>query len=157
MNYTKQLQDIVSKYIKAGEPWPAEKRTIAAWAYQSGLWRAHPSKLIEICANEISAAMREEYFTDRQGRRVRAKHAARLTDENGKQTTMWGDRTSGRPFMAISFQNRRNHILSECHQLKQDVDSYNDNDNPGTQIEMVYDFTMDLEDLESGNLADSTA
>ena len=41
--------------------------------------------------------------------------------------------------------------------VKEDVDSYNDNDNPGAQIEMVYDFTMDLEDMESGNLADSTA
>ena len=38
MNYTKQLQEIVNKYIAAGQPWPAEKRTIGAWAYHSGLW-----------------------------------------------------------------------------------------------------------------------
>lgn len=157
MNYTKQLQDVVNKYIKAGQPWPAEKRIIAAWAYRSGLWKAHPSKLIELCANEIAGAMREEYFTDRQGRRVRAKHAARITDETGKQTTMWGDRTAGWQFMAVSFQNRRNHILSECHQLKHDVDSYNENDNPGEQIGMVYDFTVDLEELDSGENAGATA
>lgn len=157
MNYTKQLQDIVTKYIAAGQPWPAEKRTIGAWAYHSGLWKAHPSKLIDLCADEIAGAMREEYFTDRQGRRVRAKHAARVTDREGKQTTIWGDRTLGREFMAVSFQNRRNHILGECHQLKTDVDSFNENDNTGEQIPMVFDFTLDLEELDGGNSKQSAA
>ena len=59
--------------------------------------------------------------------------------------------------MAISFQNRRNGILAECHQLKQDVDSYNENDNPGEQIEIIYDFTIDLKDLESCNSGYSAA
>lgn len=67
--------------------------------------------------------MREEYITDRRGRRVRAKHPVR-TRRGGEQITLWDDiRTAARPHMEMAFQQRRNQIVGECRQLKTDVDS----------------------------------
>ena len=158
MNYIKQLQGIVNKYIKAGKPWPAEKRAIAAWAVQTELWKPHPSKLISQCAEELGEAMRQEHFTDKQGRSVRAKHAARVKDRDGKQITLWGDlRTEPPNFMTISFQQRRQMILGECHQLKIDVDSYNQNGNSGEPIQVIFDFRTDLAEMEGGEEQDLTA
>lgn len=151
MNYIKQLQQIVSQYIKAGKPWPAEKRAIAAWAVQTELWKPHPSKLISQCAEDIGEAMRQEHFIDKQGRSVRAKHAARIKDKDGKQSTLWGDmRTEPPNFMMISFQQRRDMILGECHQLKTDVDSYNQNRNSLEPIQIIFDFTTDLAERDRG-------
>jgi len=36
----------------------------------------------------------------------------------------------------------------DCRQLKQDVDSFNENYNSSVSIQMVFDFTEDLEELE---------
>jgi len=149
MNYTKQMQLIVAKYREADQPWPAEKRAIAAWAVRAKEWRPQPGLLIELCADELARAMREEYFTDAQGRRVRAKHAAKIWQE-GKQTTLWGDiRSEDRPFLETAFQQRRRQIVGECNQLKTDVDSYNQNANVGEPVQIVFDFTNDLAEIEA--------
>lgn len=39
--------------------------------------------------------------------------------------------------------------MGDCHQLKADVDSYNQNHNPAKQIPMIFDFTRDLMELEA--------
>jgi len=149
MSYTRLMQDIVGKYREAGQPWPAAKRTIAAWAVRNRVWQPQPSKLIDQCADEIARAMREEYFTDPQGRRVRAKHAAKFV-QDGLQATLWGDiRSEDRRFFAVAFQQRRQQILGECQQLKTDVDSFNENRNSGEAIQIVFDFTMDLAEIEA--------
>ena len=75
------LQDIVEAYRKSGEPWPATARHLAGWAIREGHWKPHATNLIGQCASEIAAAMRQEYYTDPQGRRVRKKHAFRATTE----------------------------------------------------------------------------
>jgi hypothetical protein len=93
--------------------------------------------------------MREEYIVDPQGRTVRAKHAARLI-KDGEQLALWADiRTADRRHMEIAFQQRRQQIVGDCRQLKTDADSYNDNANPGKPIQMVFDFTQDLAELEA--------
>jgi hypothetical protein len=38
----------------------------------------------------------------------------------------WDDWNAERPFIEVSTANRRNQILGECRQFKNDVDSYND-------------------------------
>ena len=91
--------------------------------------------------------MRDEYITDTQGRRVRAKHAAAIT-EGGEQFMLWADiRTAPHKHMAIAFQQRRHQIVGDCRQLKVDVDSYNQNRTPDQPIQMIFDFTYDLEEL----------
>jgi hypothetical protein len=51
--------------------------------------------------------------------------------------------------MGIAFQQRRQQIVGDCRQLKSDVDSYNENRNPSSPIQMVFDFTLDLVELET--------
>ena len=96
MNYTEQMQTLVDKYREAGQSWPATAKDLAKWAYENELWRPHPSALIAQCAEDFARALREEYITDSQGRRVRAKHVARI-EKDGKQIPLWDDiRTASR-------------------------------------------------------------
>jgi hypothetical protein len=149
LSYSEQLQRVVEQYRAAGEPWPATARRIAAWAIRQRLWQPQPDKVIRQCAEDLSWAMREEYITDPQGRSVRAKHAARLA-QDGEQLTLWADiRTADRVFMGIAFQQRRQQIIGDCWQLKLDGESYNENANPGRPIQMCFDFTDDLRELEA--------
>jgi len=95
--------------------------------------------------------MREEYVTDPQGRRVRAKHVA-IIEQNGEQMAFWADiRNAPREHMQLSFQQRRHQIVGDCRQLKADVDSFNDNSTKEEPINMVFDFTLDLAELELAN------
>lgn len=147
--YGDQMRSIADRYKDSGEEWPATARQIAAWAIRQGLWQPQPSTLIDRCADELARAMREDYITDPQGRRVRAKHAARI-EENGRQTTLWADiRDADRTHMAVALQQRRQQIVGDCWQLKMDVDSYNDNKSPADPIQMIFDFSDDLAEMEA--------
>lgn len=55
--------------------------------------------------------------------------------------------------MQISFQNRRRGIVGDCRQMKVDVDSYNDAHPDAEPIQIVFDFTMDLAELEAADEA----
>ena len=148
MGYNERLQHIVNDYVLAGGNWPATTREIAAWGIQKGLWKPRGSDLIDIFADQLARAMREEYIIDPQGRHVRAKHAIR-TKQGGTQTALWADiRTASRQHMEIAFKQRRQQIVGDCKQLKLDVDSYNENENSGKPIQMVFDFTRDLIEAE---------
>lgn len=149
MSYADQLQRVVRQYQQAGEPWPASARDIARWAIDQGLWKPQPKDLVGRCAEEISRAMAEEYIRDAQGRMVRAKHAARILID-GEQQTLWADiRTAELEHMRTAFAQRRQHIVGECRQLKADVDSYNENAQPKDPIQLVLDFTLDVEEAEA--------
>jgi len=92
--------------------------------------------------------MREEYVTDKKGRRVRRYHAARQRCD-GKQLTLWADiATAPHPHMELAFAQRRKQVVSDCRQLKLDVESYNDSRPAERPIQVVFDFTVDLEELE---------
>lgn len=147
--YNEQMQRVVNDYIAAGEEWPATKRQIAAWAVREKKWAPHPSSLISQCAEELVVAMREEIIRDPQGRTVRAKHAARI-----EQMVLWADiRTASREHMAIAFKQRRKQIVGDCRQLKFDVDSFNQSRSEISPIQMSYNFTNDLLELEAGAAA----
>ena len=145
-HYARQMQRIVDKYIEAGERWPASSKEIAGWAVSKGLWKPQPSAVIDQCAAQLSRAMREEHIVDPQGRTVRAKHVARV-NQGGENVALWADiRTASRQHMEMAFQQRRQQIVGDCRQLKTDVDSYNENKSPEKPIQMVFDFTLDLEE-----------
>jgi hypothetical protein len=148
------LQDIANAYIAAGESWPAGKRTIAAWAVRNKMWEPQRHSLIDQCAQEIADAMRLEMEQDPQGRTVRAKLCAKITekDASGKlvQKTLWFGRDAAPELMHRSLQQRREGVLGDCKQLKTDQDSYNENNTFGTTIQLSFDFTKDLADAEHG-------
>jgi hypothetical protein len=147
--YSEQLRNIAELYRSSGQPWPATCRQIAVWAINNGHYRTHHAKLIAKAAEEIASAMREECYTDPQGRRVRALHAARvatrLPDGSRIQKILWDDiRDASRAFMERAFQLRRRQIVGECKQLRTDVDSFNENRPEEMPIQLVLDFTDDV-------------
>jgi hypothetical protein len=150
--YDEQLQDLVEDYRASGEDWPAPSKVIAGWLIRTGRWRAPRKNEIDILAPQLSAAMRHELFTDPQGRRVRKKHSIRrmieLEDGTHKQTALWADFDDiSRDDMHVSLQQRRGQVLGDCVHLKTDLDSYNENRNPGPNIQMSFDFTDDVLEL----------
>lgn len=151
--YVKQMQRIVDEYRLAGLPWPTSAKSIADWAITTGRWELPAAAIRRRCADDIASAMREEYMTDRKGRRVRLLHPAPLLTE-GQTEMVWDDiRTASRNHMQISFQHRRKGIVGDCRQMKVDVDSYNDAHPEEKQIEIVFDFAMDLAELEAADEA----
>jgi hypothetical protein len=149
MTYVKQMQRIVDEYRLSRLPWPTSAKVIADWAITSGRWELPAAAMRRRCADDIASAMREEYMTDRKGRRVRLLHPAPLQTE-GQTEMIWDDiRTASRDHMQVSFQHRRKGIVGDCRQMKVDVDSFNDAHPESEQIEIVFDFTMDLAELEA--------
>ncbi len=143
--YYEQMQKLVEEYRAQGGTWPATSHEMAAWVINHELWKPQKSEVINICAEQLARAMREEYIVDPQGRKVRAKHAARI-----EQAVLWDDiRTASREHMQIAFQQRRQQIVGDCHQLKLDLDSYNENKNKSKPIQMIFDFTEDLIEIEA--------
>lgn len=151
---TEFLQDIVRDYRASGQPWPTTSKHIAVWAIRSGLWQPPTKNVVSQCAAEISASMRQEFFTDPQGRRVRAKHpyrgAEELSDGTYEQMFLWidvHDDTAKPEEVEMAFQYGRKLIVGDCKQLKTDVDSYNDNNESGHYVEVDFNFHPDLEEL----------
>lgn len=156
-SYKKQMQRIARKYEEATGRKTYAANEVARWAIDNGLWKAPDTVLIRKCADDISRALREEYTTDAQGRRVRSKHSA-LDEESGEQIPMWADiQTATRAHMLTAFHQRRKQIVGDCKQLKTDVDSYNDNYNPGESIQLVLDFTDDVREAELIDMAKKTS
>lgn len=148
MTHNEEMQKIWKQYIDAGMTTPTSARDVAAWAIENRLWSPKPVDVIAQCAEDLSKALREEYRTDKLGRRYRAKHAVRVNSE-GKQLTLWSDiDTAPRAHMEKAFAQRRQQIIGDCHQLKIDVDCYNDARLSDPPIQLVLDFTMDIAELE---------
>ena len=146
---TEQLQRVAFLYRQDGQPWPASSRSIASRAIANGLWQPKRTDPVSQCADQISRALREEYITDPQGRRVRTKHPAPVV-RDGAQLALWDDiRTAPRAHMHIAFQSRRRQIVGDCYQLKNDVDSFNDNRSSLDPIQISFNFTRDLAELNA--------
>lgn len=142
------LQDVVRKYQEAGNSLPASPKDIARWAIDNRYWAPRPEAIVNQCAEQISQAMSLEYFTDSQGNRVRAKHAV-VFPEGSHQHVIWDDiRTGDVKNIAVSLKQRRGQILNQCKQLKNDTDFFNANRVPDQPLQMVFNFELDLEEME---------
>src|SRR6516164_5406646 len=99
--YMKQMQRIVDEYRADGNPWPTSAKTIADWAIATKRWKLPDAAIRRRAADDIAAAMREEYMTDRKGRRVRLLHPAPL-ETSGQTEMVWDDiRTAPRDHMQM--------------------------------------------------------
>ena len=150
---TEFLQDIINEYQKVTGDIRIKMKEVAAWAIKNGKWQASHRNAIKQCAHELARAASVEYYTDPQGRRVRKKHAVKqeIVNEEGeqKQLVFWADIETAPPdHMKLSLQQRRMYVLSDCKQLKTDLDSYNQNNRHGAEIQLSFDFTEDFEELD---------
>jgi hypothetical protein len=152
-NYTQHLQEFIRQFREEVGDRPVTVREVAAWAIHHHLWQPPMRSAVDQLAKELSRAARCDYFTDPSGRRVRRMHARKMDVQlpSGEwiQETFWDDITTALPeHLHKAFQQRRRIILSDCHQLKTDVDSYNENWNPGNPIQMSWDFEDDLAEID---------
>ena len=142
--YNTQMKRLIQRYLDEGGDWPATTRDIAEWAIDNGHWQPQRTATQQ-CAAEIAKALREVYSVDPQGRTVRTNHAVRT-----KQGVLWHDMQTASPeHMRMAFQQRRRGIEGDCKQLKTDVESFNENHNTDPAIQMSFDFTEDLAELEA--------
>lgn len=148
MSYSENLQKFWDLYKEAGNDGPATAKDIAAWAFEQGLWKPRTSDVVKVLAEDLARAFREEYRTDKNGRRYRAKHPVKVT-KNGAQMFLWDDMaTASRDHMERAFAWRRQQIVGDCHQLKTDVDVYNDENPTAEPIQAILDFTNDVLEMQ---------
>jgi len=152
MTKTEQCNRIVEKYRKETKATLIDMKEVAAWAIKKGLWEASHRDAIKQCAHDLARAARDVYYTDPQGRRVRKNHATRRSiEKDGEKTqlVLWADIENAPPdHMKLSLQQRRGYIVGDCKQLKTDLDSYNQNNSHGVEIQLSFNFTEDLEELD---------
>lgn len=125
-------------------------KDVARWMIDNNHWQAPETVAMQKCADDLARAWREQYTIDSQGRKVRVRHSFEIKSETGEQLHLWGYWENLKPKqMALSFQGRRKQIVGECRQLKNDVDSYNENLNTRQlPLPMSYNFTQDMVETE---------
>ncbi|MEQ1827981.1 MAG: hypothetical protein ABL921_18620 [Pirellula sp.] len=145
-SYVESIQKMTKEYFEITGNAKATTREIATWALQNNRWEPPSDLIIQCCRDDIARAMREEYITGPDGKPVRAKHAARVS-EGDTQTTFWADiRTAPRRHMEIAFHQRREQIVGECRQLNRDAEYYNKNRQDVPPIQIYFDFNDDVEE-----------
>jgi hypothetical protein len=82
-SYNEKLQEFFQLYRAAGNDGAASAKEVAGWAFEQGLWKPRTSDVIKILAEDLSRAWREDYRTDKKGRRYRVKHPVRKTENGG--------------------------------------------------------------------------
>ncbi len=148
MSYKDQMQQIANDYFFTHQK-QASARDIARWAIENDLWKP-PLELAERkCADDLATAMREDYITAPDGKRIRRKHAATIL-KDGKQQTLWADMFNApRKHIETAVQQRRQQILGDCRQLKYDADYYNQTHKDEMPIQPLLDFEEDLAEEEA--------
>jgi hypothetical protein len=123
---------------------PVTLREAVEWGVRLGKLSLPDVDPYDILSEDMSKALREEYKTDRKGRRYRVNHAVRVT-RGGVQYTFWAVMGFAPPqHMERAFAQRREQIVGDCVQLKTDVDAYNDMAKPEMPLQIVLDFTEDV-------------
>lgn len=139
-----RLQQLWRVYEAEHDHAPASAREVVEWAVKTKKLRLPAVDPMDILAGQLSRALREEYDTDKEGRRYRRNHALRVT-KNGVQTTFWGIMGFASPLhMQGAFNQRREQVIGDCLQLQIDVDAYNAMHPDGKPYQLVLDFSDDV-------------
>lgn len=149
--YANQVKNYIERYqTERGDNGLIDPHAIAEWAYQRGLHKPSIRTVVDAIATDIAQYFREEYRTDENGQRYRAKHAVR-SKTGDKSLSLWADiddDRAPRDHFVRSFAQRRQQIVGDCFQLKTDVDVYNAKNSSQKLIQVPLDFTYDVEELQ---------
>lgn len=151
-NYTEQMQHLFDRYRGEVREAPVVLDDIFAWAVENRLWQPREESVRGQFKEEMAQALREHYRTDAAGRKYRAKHAVRHVFA-GKQLTFWGDIDKDpRDYIEVAFAQRRRRIGGELHQLKIDVDHYNEAHPEESPLQLCLNFEDDIRErlIEEG-------
>lgn len=142
-------QEIVNNYVKEYGNHNGIKMTdVAKWAINNGQYTPPSVDVVTGLAQKLSRGVRNLHMKDSQGRSVRMMHCTTNREGQTKMTLWYDMRTATPDVMKRAFQQRREQNIADNYQLKVDCDSYNENYNTGEQINLVFDYTDDLEELE---------
>jgi hypothetical protein len=145
--YHQRMQEIFRRYQAEVSEDPADLEEVGAWAIRKNLWQPRPADINAQFAEEMAAALREEYRVDEAGRHYRAKHAVR-SSRDGRQLSLWADiDTAPRAHMEKAFAQRRRQVVHDCHQLKVDVDHFNGIHPDQEQLPLILDFEDDVREM----------
>lgn len=149
--YVNQVKNYIERYqAEVGGDGLINPHAVAEWAYQRGLHKPSIRTVVDAIAADISQFFREEFRTNEDGQRYRAKHAVRF--KKGEKTmSLWADMddvNAPRDHFLKSFAQRRQQIVGDCYQLKTDVDVYNGKNEDQQPIQVPLDFTLDIEELQ---------
>jgi hypothetical protein len=144
MTKNEALQSVWRQYEEENSRLAATAREVCEWGVQKGLLNLPRVDPYDALAEDMARALREEYATDRQGRRYRVNHAVRIT-KGGVQYTFWAMLGyADRKHMQRAFIQRREQIVGDCVQLATDVLAYNDMNKDAEPLQMILDFTDDV-------------
>lgn len=144
--YREQLQKVWHAFERENGQVPATTREAAQWGVARRMIEMPQVDPFAKLAEDMSAALREEYATDRQGRRYRVNHAVRVT-KGGVQYTFWAImKDAPREHMQKAFIQRREQVVGDCVQLATDVEAYNGMNEGQPPIPMLFDFRDDVEE-----------
>jgi hypothetical protein len=156
-NSTEQLKRAWQLYELENNREPTALREVCDWAVARGILEPPDVDPMDVLASSMQKALREDYRTDEFGRRYRANHAVRIT-KAGVQHTLWALLDyAPREFMEKAFAQRRKQIVDDCFQLKTDVDVYNHKSSEAKPIQLILDFTEDVEELQAFSRRDKDA
>jgi hypothetical protein len=149
--YKEQLQKVWHKYEAAHGDVPATAREAVAWGVSQGLLEVPDVDPLAKLSEDMADALREEYATDKNGRRYRVNHAVRVS-KGGVQYTFWAMmKDAPRSHMQKAFIQRREQIVGDCVQLCIDVEAYNSLHSDEPPIQMLFDFRDDIEERLFGD------
>jgi hypothetical protein len=141
------MQTIFRRYQEEVSRDPVDLKVVGAWAMANGLWAPRPVDIQTRFAADMADALREEYRTDKKGRRYRAKLAAAVSGD-GRQGTLWGDiDTAPRPHVVKSIGQRRKAVVHDCYALRIEADHYNEAHPDEEAIQIVLNFEEDVEEM----------
>lgn len=158
-----QMLRIHKDFVAAGGVLPVTLDVLYEYAFANDKWQPQLSDQRKQFRKQMSQAMREDYFKDEKGRRVRRHHAVIISgeDANGKKITvsLWDVMDlAPQPHMEKAFAKRRRQIVGNCKQLKNDVDHDNESRGGDITFQLLLDFRDDVAegDLSTEYNPDST-
>jgi hypothetical protein len=150
MNQKEQLRHVWRLYEQEYGI-PATAREATEWGVARNMIPVPEMDPIAKLAEDMAAALREEYATDAQGRRYRVNHAVKVT-RGGVQYTFWAImKDAPREHMQKAFIQRRAQVVDDCVQLATDVEAYNAMNAEQPEIPMLFDFRDDVEERRFWN------
>ncbi len=145
-NKNERLQQVWHRYESEPSHRPTSARDAVERAVAEGLLELPDVDPYDVLAGQMANALRREYREDAKGRRYRVNHAVRIT-KGGVQYTFWASMgNASHQHMERTFAQRRELIVSECVQLKVDIDVYNEISEAKEPIQLELNFTDDVDE-----------
>ena len=149
--YAQQMQAIFEQFRHEVSTDPADLKDVGHWAIAKGLWKPRPADIAASFARDMAESLREERRVDKEGRSYRAKIAARVT-KGGLPLFVWADIDDApRTHVEMGIAQKRKQIVADGYHLRIDVDHYNWAHPTEEPIQLILDFTDDVEEQMIAN------